>query len=355
LKIVYEDDDLIVVDKPAGILCLPSEEGVPSIAETVYNYVQQPTSQGDHNEHATTLEMDQMVVHRLGYETAGLLVLAKTIPAVRGLHTLFRMRPSQRSAPGSSSNNNSTTPLNTDSNIESVENTTTARINDSSTDDDGSALLSQHLGIVRQYEVLVVGHVANRTDGGGWINLPLMRCYEYPPYMRVSTQEQQQFLLSLDPAKVGKKLLEAPKHSLTHYEIVAYEYWQQNESLPVTRLTLTSMTGRTHQLNVHCTSPRCIIHFLCAYIVFHHSETSTHTVYNTGAAIGHPIVRDTVYGYNGTAAPMGGLSPAAIDHDLPAALAEAARDTPMCVHAKYMRFPHPITGEELEFTSQPAF
>lgn len=250
LKIVYEDDDIIVVDKPAGILCLPSEEGVPSIAETVYNYVQQQKSAKEDDDN--TLEMDQMVVHRLGYETAGLLVLAKTIPAVRGLHTLFRMRPSQRSVPSSS---NSTTPMS--------EITTPVDDNLATDDDDSMLSWSQHLGIVRQYEVLVVGHVTNRTDTEnnrvGWINLPLMRCYEYPPYMRVSTQEQQQFLLSLDPAKVGKKLLEAPKHSLTHYEIVAHEYWQQNESLPVTRLTLTSMTGRTHQLNVHCTFRFCFV------------------------------------------------------------------------------------------------
>lgn len=79
-------------------------------------------------------------------------------------------------------------------------------------------------------------------------------------------------------------------------------------------------------------------------------------IFDTGAAIGHPIVRDTVYGYNGTAAPQGGLSLATTElGDLPAALAEAARDAPMCVHAKYMRFPHPMTGVDLEFTSAPAF
>jgi tRNA pseudouridine32 synthase / 23S rRNA pseudouridine746 synthase len=349
LKIVHEDADIIVVDKPAGILCLPSEEGVPSIAETVYNYVQQK-SKDDHP--ATTLAMDQMVVHRLGYETAGLLVLAKTIPAVRGLHTLFRMRPSPRNAPGS---HHSTPP--------SIIPENTTRI-DSASDDDGSmqSSWSQQLGIVRQYEVLVVGHVVNRTDGGGWIHLPLMRCYEYPPYMRVSTEAQQQFLLALDPAKVGKKLLEAPKQSLTHYEIVAYEYWQQNASLPVTRLTLTSLTGRTHQLNVHCTSSSLVCSDCCCGWCSHNFVLTpdTHCCGSssslTGAAIGHPIVRDTVYGYNGTAAPQGGLSTLLqVDPDVSAALAAAARDAPMCVHATYLRFPHPISGAELEFTSAPGF
>lgn len=88
-----------------------------------------------------------------------------------------------------------------------------------------------------------------------------------------------------------------------------------------------------------------------------HRTFFTHTLHTTGAAIGHPIVRDTVYGYNGTAAPQGGLTStlSAVDQDLAAALAAAAQDAPMCVHAKYMRFPHPITGADLEFTSPPAF
>jgi 23S rRNA-/tRNA-specific pseudouridylate synthase len=79
-----------------------------------------------------------------------------------------------------------------------------------------------------------------------------------------------------------------------------------------------------------------------------------------GAAIGHPIVRDTVYGYNGSAIPYGGLS----YHELPSdkasielqdAIYQAAMNTSMCVHATLIRFQHPITGIDLEFTSIPSF
>jgi 23S rRNA-/tRNA-specific pseudouridylate synthase len=343
---VYEDEDIIVVDKPAGILCLPTELGVASIVETVFDYVQQQndthknesntdkgtgtisnTPSTSNNENTTTTEsndsrtktmdtqqqqppqrvhiMDQMIVHRLGYDTAGLLLMAKTIPAVRALNLLFRTRPTTPTTGG-------TTAYRLQPMID--ENTTTARSNSVSTatttmDDHGSIstvnstrveLLRKdgdnsqrdimnnsieerlnQMGIIRQYEVLVAGHmnstvrkhniddnntsISNNTDpelidethkhsmGSGWIDLPLMRCYEYPPYMRVSTLEQQRQLLALDVNVVGKKLLEAPKASVTYYEIVAYEYWNNNRTLPVTRLTLTSMTGRTHQLNVHCT------------------------------------------------------------------------------------------------------
>lgn len=82
---------------------------------------------------------------------------------------------------------------------------------------------------------------------------------------------------------------------------------------------------------------------------------------SSGAAVGHPIVRDTVYGYQGSAAPYGGLAESELpdDHraspELLKALAEAAADSGMCVHAKLIRFRHPTTGEVVEFTSAPSF
>lgn len=215
--------------------------------------------------------MSQMVVHRLGADTSGLIVFGKTMDAVRGLHSLFRTR----------------------------------KIN-------------------RQYQVLVCGHV--RPDHG-LVNLPLMRDYEYPPYMRVSTDEHQQALLDLDPNLVGRKLLEAPKTSVTHYQVQAREFLRHDPDCPVTRLTLTSISGRTHQLNVHC------------------------------AALGHPIVKDAVYGYQGSAAAQGGLdqvlSDTAASQELQARIDQVAASMNMCVHATRIQFEHPVTGEVIE-TKSPA-
>lgn len=255
LKIVFEDDHIIVVDKPSGVLSVPSAPDTPSLVQTVHEYCSPPT-----------LRMDQMVVHRLGMDTSGLMVFAKTIDAVRGMNALFRTRK-----------------------------------------------------ITRQYEGLVCGHVANDE---GSITLPLMRDYEHPPYMRVSTDDHQAALVELDPTVVGKKLLEAPKASLTHYSVIARE---ELKSLPVTRLTLTSISGRTHQLNVHC------------------------------AAMGHPIVQDSVYGYQGEASAFGGLSDVQVDEKLLADLKAATSNMSMCVHAKYIKFQHPATKEVMEFTSAAPF
>jgi len=264
LKIVYEDEHIVCVHKPAGVLCVPSEEGIVTLAQTVFETV--PNQQ---------TSLDRMVVHRLGMDTSGLVLFAKTMDSLREMNTLFRTRK-----------------------------------------------------IERRYEALVCGHVA--TDKGT-IDLPLMRDYDKPPFMRVSTDAHQTVLLGLDAAVVGKKLLEAPKASRTIYEVVARETFLDTD-LPVTRLLLTSATGRTHQLNVHM------------------------------AAIGHPIVGDKVYGWKGDAVPNGGLelsssqsqSQETTDHSAPGAASTELQEaigkvaTNMCTHAKSLSFHHPMLSPDDE-------
>ena len=125
-----------------------------------------------------------MVVHRLGMDTSGLVVFARTEAALRGMNTLFRTRK-----------------------------------------------------VTRSYEALVCGSI----DESGDIDLPLMRDYEFPPYMRVSTDEHQRALMGLSPEDVSKKILERPKESLTKYEVVGKEDMDGNA---VTRVKLSSVSGR---------------------------------------------------------------------------------------------------------------
>lgn len=173
----------------------------------------------------------------------------------------------------------------------------------------------------KRYVALVCGHWNGQTassDGiavnEGEIDLPLVRDLERPPFMCVATKEtelkQQQLKQQSQPKDqhsqnnenqqrqhsgymrmVGK----AAKASLTTYRILSYEYLIDNtysredgddlnststppRLLPVTRVELQPITGRTHQLRVHC------------------------------AAVGHPIVGDSIYGYGGEGSAHGGLS-----------------------------------------------
>lgn len=230
LKVVHEDEHIVVIDKPAGVLSTPGKDGNPSLQQAVFD------SFGCESGNA-----NKMACHRLGMDTSGLMVFAKTNHALRDLNSQFRTRK-----------------------------------------------------VTRKYEALVKGHV---SDDSGVIDKPLMMDYENPPYMCVSTEEKQRALIGLSADVVGKKVLENPKESITEYEVLARE---EVDGEPVSRLSLTSVTGRTHQLNVHC------------------------------SAIGHPIVGDSVYG-------------------------DADSGKAMCVHAKSLSFRHPGTREQVNLESAAPF
>ena len=258
IQVVFEDDHIVIVNKPSGVLTVSPNNEFPSLAQAVCDLVKSDLASAD-----------RMVVHRLGMDTSGLIVLAKTKEAVRGMHAAFRNR-----------------------------------------------------AIERKYEALVCGVVANEQ---GFVDLPIMRDYECPPYVRISTDAHQRALVGLDADVVGKKLLELPKASLTKYQVVAREEF---DGQPVTRVSLTSLSGRYHQLNVHM------------------------------AAFGHPVVGDATYGIDGLAASNGGLSDAELEAlvpnpnrasvELQRAVAKAA--TVPCVHAKSLKFRHPVTDDEVSLT-----
>jgi RluA family pseudouridine synthase len=86
LDIVYEDDSLIVVNKPAGLLTVPLERnpGVPS----VYDQIEQRLrSYGKRR---------PLPVHRIDQDSSGLVVFAKTPGAQRALKNQFKRREPAR-------------------------------------------------------------------------------------------------------------------------------------------------------------------------------------------------------------------------------------------------------------------
>lgn len=72
LKAIYEDDHLVVVDKPSGVLCVPGVNRNPSLLTVVYE------TYGCESD-----VMDNMIVHRLDMDTSGLVVFARTRAALR--------------------------------------------------------------------------------------------------------------------------------------------------------------------------------------------------------------------------------------------------------------------------------
>lgn len=86
LNIVYEDDELLVVNKPAGLVVHPAA-GIQSgtLANALaYHFQQLPSHSYEH--------VRPGIVHRLDRDTSGLLVVAKTEASLENLSDQFRDR-----------------------------------------------------------------------------------------------------------------------------------------------------------------------------------------------------------------------------------------------------------------------
>lgn len=207
IKVVYEDDSLIVVDKPHGVLSVPGIVGGSSVQDWL---------------RSTYKSNDIFVVHRLDMATSGLLVAARSMDVFKAMQGLFASRE--------------------------VEKRYVALLN----------------GVPQQCE--------------GEITLPLMPDYDHRPCQKVSFEEGK-------PAKTIFKLLRNV----------------QCDSSECALMLLQPVTGRTHQLRVHCA---------------HHLGLNV------------PIVGDTLYG------------------------ATAER---LMLHASYVSFRHPVSGRRVEFSSLAPF
>ncbi|HEY3066776.1 MAG TPA: RluA family pseudouridine synthase [Methylomirabilota bacterium] len=84
LRLVHEDDDLLVVDKPPGLLTIATEgERTRTAYRLVFDYA-----------HARGGRV--FVVHRLDRETSGLLVFARSVDAKRRLQAQWEARTVER-------------------------------------------------------------------------------------------------------------------------------------------------------------------------------------------------------------------------------------------------------------------
>lgn len=86
LRLVHEDDDLLVVDKPAGLLTIATER---ERHRTAYRMLAEYVA-------AQAAGRRLFIVHRLDRETSGLLVFAKSSAAKRALQAQFAARTVER-------------------------------------------------------------------------------------------------------------------------------------------------------------------------------------------------------------------------------------------------------------------
>ena len=207
LTIIYQDSDIIVVDKPAGMLSVPAKNDAPSVLSLLQR----------------KMEDNIFPVHRLDMDTSGLMVFVRNKKAQRNLQRQFETH-----------------------------------------------------SIVKRYIALL----ERKPDSEqGTISLPLSPDMADRPRQMVDYRHGKQ--------------------ALTHYRLCT------SPSTPMRRQFLTvgdnlvelsPLTGRTHQLRVHCAHPD---------------------------GLASPIVGDRLYG--------------------------TTNHPRLCLHAEYLEFRHPTTGEIVIF------
>jgi len=86
VAVIYEDESLLVVDKPAGLLAVPLERRAeaPSVFDRLEDHFR---SRG---------KRKPLVVHRIDRDTSGLVVFAKTLRAQEALKEQFKRREPER-------------------------------------------------------------------------------------------------------------------------------------------------------------------------------------------------------------------------------------------------------------------
>ncbi|CAJ1965167.1 unnamed protein product [Cylindrotheca closterium] len=356
LQIVYNDPHMVVVNKPSGFLTVPGVNQNPNLLSLVYETLQERDKQDDAKILQQLEKMEHMIVHRLDMDTSGLVIFAKTKESMAHLQASFRQGTTEQTDKHQSKKNRKKWKKNTSP---------------------PPAVPTKP--IQKEYEALLCGHLTPDTLQTIQIDLPLQRDHQHPPFMRVATptseQEAQEVVEGLKHAGWKKIVKKKAKPSQTIVQVLQREYVVRTEEketndngisssmngdvddsptigeqLPVTRVRLVPLTGRTHQLRVHC------------------------------AAIGHPILADPTYGILGEAAPNGGFDDTTIDQSvsdtadddknngvgdrrprastkLQLQLDQWVKDhhQVMCLHARKLQLNHPITGEELCLEEAPTF
>lgn len=217
LNCVYEDEHLLVLNKPSGLLCVPGRG---------------PDKQDCLSLRALQHFGNALVVHRLDQATSGLVIMARNLPVQRQLSQAFAERQVQK-----------------------------------------------------RYVAVVAGELLSDpviADEEGWqlIDLPIAADWERRP-LRIINHETGKSSQTL------WKVLEP----VNHY------------GLPASRVLLSPLTGRTHQLRLHM------------------------------AATGHAILGDALY-----------------------ASGEALAASPrLLLHAAALELTHPVTGTLLQIESAPDF
>lgn len=219
LEIVFEDEWLLVVNKPAGMLSVP---GKAEDRDSVYHRLKKkyPEATGP------------MIVHRLDMATSGLLLVAKTKEVHQDLQAQFANR--------------------------SIKKRYMAVLDGAiiKTEKETKPIAEKAILIAKETVSTKKTAKAERTGNTGRIELPLCLNPLDRPRQMVSSEHGKEAITEYQIISESERITSESENTFNESNRIDESERSINESRKYTRIVFYPLTGRTHQLRVHAAHPK---------------------------------------------------------------------------------------------------
>lgn len=218
LEIVFEDEWLLVVNKPAGMLSVP---GKAEDRDSVYHRLKKkyPEATGP------------MIVHRLDMATSGLLLVAKTKEVHQDLQAQFANR--------------------------SIKKRYVAVLDGAiiKTEKETKPIAEKAILLAKETVSTKKTAKAERTGSTGRIELPLCLNPLDRPRQMVSSEHGKEAITEYQIISESERITSESENTFNESNRIDESERNINESRKYTRIVFYPLTGRTHQLRVHAAHP----------------------------------------------------------------------------------------------------
>ena len=218
LEIVFEDEWLLVVNKPAGMLSVP---GKAEDRDSVYHRLKKkyPEATGP------------MIVHRLDMATSGLLLVAKTKEVHQDLQAQFANR--------------------------SIKKRYVAVLDGAiiKTEKETKPIAEKAILLAKETVSTKKTAKAERTGNTGRIELPLCLNPLDRPRQMVSREHGKEAITEYQIISESERITSKSENTFNESNRIDELERSINESRKYTRIVFYPLTGRTHQLRVHAAHP----------------------------------------------------------------------------------------------------
>ena len=218
LEIVFEDEWLLVVNKPAGMLSVP---GKAEDRDSVYHRLKKkyPEATGP------------MIVHRLDMATSGLLLVAKTKKVHQDLQAQFANR--------------------------SIKKRYVAVLDGAiiKTEKETKPIAEKAILLAKETVSTKKTAKAERTRNTGRIELPLCLNPLDRPRQMVSSEHGKEAITEYQIISESERITSESENTFNESNRIDESERNINESRKYTRIVFYPLTGRTHQLRVHAAHP----------------------------------------------------------------------------------------------------